>query len=89
MLDFSTGGCRIDSSVEVHCGATFKLSIYVPDLELPLTVEAATVQWGIGQMFGLAFLKVEEAERERMGALLATLRAQRDDRLNPEGSPLC
>ncbi len=45
LLDLSTGGCRIESQVTVEPGISLELRIYVPDLEWPLMIEAASVQW--------------------------------------------
>jgi len=54
MLDLSTGGCRIESPVSLEPGLLLELRIHVPDLEWPLMIEAANVQWVSGQTFGLA-----------------------------------
>ena len=66
MLDLSTGGCRIESPVTVEPGVSLKLSISVPDLDWPLMIEAASVQWVSGQIFGLAFFRIRDAERQRL-----------------------
>lgn len=52
ILDLSTGGCRIESPVTVEPGVSLELRIYAPDIEWPLMVEAASVQWVSGQIFG-------------------------------------
>jgi len=75
VLDLSTGGCRIESSVPVQYGMTMVLSIYVPDVEPPLMLEAATVQWVSDQMFGVAFFRLPEQERERLEMVIAKLSA--------------
>src|SRR5215813_1698709 len=49
MLDLSTGGCRIESPVIVEPGVSLELRIFAPDVEWPLMVEAASVQWVSGQ----------------------------------------
>ena len=66
MLDLSTGGCRIESPVTGEPGVSLKLSISVPDLDWPLMIEAASVQWVSGQIFGLAFFRIRDAERQRL-----------------------
>jgi hypothetical protein len=66
MLDLSAGGCRIESLVSVEPGLSLELRIFVPDLEWPLMVEAASVQWVSGQIFGLAFFRISEPEQQRL-----------------------
>jgi hypothetical protein len=73
MLDLSTGGCRIESPVTVEAGASLELRIYAPDLEWPLMIEAASVQWVSGQTFGLAFFRISPAEQQRLGDVLINL----------------
>jgi hypothetical protein len=73
ILDLSTGGCRIESPVTVEPGVSLELRIYAPDLEWPLMVEAASVQWVSGQTFGLAFFRVTDAERQRLGRVISHL----------------
>ena len=70
ILDLSTGGCRIESPVTVEPGLSLELRIYVPDIEWPLMVEAASVQWVSGQTFGLAFFRMTETERQRLGQVI-------------------
>lgn len=73
MLDLSVGGCRIESSVSVEPGALLELRIYAPDIEWPLMIEAASVQWVSGQTFGLAFFRIKETELHRLGQVIADL----------------
>jgi len=73
MLDLSVGGCRIESPVPVEPGISLELRIYVPDFDWPLMIEAASVQWVSSQMFGLAFFRMTEAERQRLGQVIRDL----------------
>ena len=73
MLDLSTGGCRIESPVTLEPGLLLELRIYVPDLEWPLMIEAANVQWVSGQTFGLAFFRIRETEQQRLGQVIGDL----------------
>ncbi len=66
ILDLSAGGCRVESEVSLTPGLSLELRIYAPDLEWPLMVEAATVQWVSSQTFGLAFFRIAESERLRL-----------------------
>jgi hypothetical protein len=71
--DLSTGGCRIESPVTVEPGASLELRIYAPDEDWPLMIDAASVQWVSGQTFGLAFFRLTDAERQRLGQVLRDL----------------
>jgi hypothetical protein len=73
MLDLSTGGCRIESPVIVEAGVSLELRIYAPDIEWPLMIEAASVQWVSGHTFGLAFFRISETERLRLGQVIYKL----------------
>lgn len=73
LLDLSTGGCRIESPVTVEPGASLELRIHVPDIEWPLMIEAASVQWVSGQIFGVAFFRIRETEQERLGQVIVNL----------------
>jgi len=73
MLDLSTGGCRIESPVTVEPGASLELRIYAPDVEWPLMVEAASVQWVSGQTFGLAFFRITKTEQQRLEQVINNL----------------
>jgi len=73
ILDLSTGGCRIESPVTVEPGMSLELRIYAPNVEWPLMVEAASVQWVSGQTFGLAFFRITETEQQRLGQVISGL----------------
>ena len=73
MLDLSIGGCRIESPVPVEPGMSLELRIYAPDVDWPLMIESASVQWVSGQTFGLAFFRVTEAEQQRLGQMINEL----------------
>lgn len=73
MLDLSSGGCRIESPVSVEPGELLELRIYAPDVEWPLMIEAASVQWVSGQTFGLAFFRITETEQQRLGQVIKDL----------------
>jgi len=73
ILDLSTGGCRIESPITVELGVSLELRIYAPDIEGPLIIEAASVQWVSGQTFGLAFFHITETEQQRLGQMITKL----------------
>jgi len=74
MLDLSLDGCRIESPVPVVLGFSLELRIYAPDIQWPLMVNAASVQWVSGQTFGLAFFWITDAEKQRVGRIINDLK---------------
>jgi hypothetical protein len=79
ILDLSLGGCRIESPVTVEPGVSLELRIYAPDVEWPLMIEAASVQWVSGQIFGLAFFRITESEHQRLGQVISDLMEEMGD----------
>ena len=73
LLDLSLRGCRIESHVTMKPGETWELRIYAPDIEWPLMIQGASVQWVSGQTFGLAFFQVTTTEQERLGQVVKDL----------------
>jgi hypothetical protein len=69
LLDLSLGGCRIESPVLVAPGFSLELRIQVPEVEGPIVIDAASVQWVSGLMFGLAFFRLKEGEWQRLEQL--------------------
>ncbi|MEP6889191.1 MAG: PilZ domain-containing protein [Nitrospirota bacterium] len=81
LLDLSTGGCRLESPFIPTPGFSLELRIHVPDIEWPLMVEAASVQWVSAHKFGVGFVRLLESERERLRQVIERLAAcgDRDD----------
>ena len=73
MLDLSMGGCRIESPVTVEPGMSLELRIYAPDIDWPLMIESASVQWVSGQTFGVGFFRITEGEQQRLGQVISDL----------------
>src|SRR6476660_8550276 len=71
--DLSLGGCRIESPFPVAPGFSVEPGIHIPDLQWPIMIEAASVQWVSGLMFGLAFFRLKESERQRLDQLIKHL----------------
>lgn len=84
MLDLSMGGSRLESPVMVTPGSPLELRIYVPDVEWPIMIDAARVQWINGQTFGLTFIQMKDSEQQRLADLI---RALKDDEVR-EGREL-
>ena len=49
------------------------MRIYAPDIDWPLMIEAASVQWASGQTFGLTFFRITEPEQQRLGKMVSIL----------------
>ena len=73
ILDLSMTGCRVEGPVSVQPSAVMELRIYVPDLEWPLMVDEAIVQWSKGTMFGLSFAKMRSGVQDRLAWVIARL----------------
>ena len=54
-------------------GFSVELRIHVPDLDWPLMIEAASVQWVSGQIFGLAFFQIRDTEHQRLEQVISDL----------------
>ena len=52
--------------------------IYMPDIEWPLMIEGASVQWVGGHTFGLDSVRLREPERERLRQVIERLPADED-----------
>lgn len=70
VLDISTNGCRASSLTEVKVGLSLKLSVFLQDQQWPLRIDEAVVRWVEGQTFGLEFVGIRLAQRERLRAIL-------------------
>ena len=73
VIDLSLGGCRVEAPIVVEPHLLVELRIYIPDLEWPLMVDAAVVQWVQGSTFGLRFLRLRQDEEDRLAQVLARL----------------
>jgi hypothetical protein len=75
ILDISTNGCRATSLIEVKVGLLLKLSLFLQDQQWPLRIDQAVVRWVDGQLFGLEFVSIRPAQRERLRAILMKAKA--------------
>jgi len=70
LLDVSTNGCCANSRIEMKVGTILKLSIFLSDFKWPLRVEESVVRWVDGERFGLEFIAIQPAQRERLRAVM-------------------
>lgn len=73
ILDLSLSGCHIRVPILVYPTLVMELRLYAPDLDRPIFVEKAVVQWVKGDTFGLHFLILQQAELIRLGRLIARI----------------
>jgi hypothetical protein len=71
ILDLSLAGCRVRAPITVYPTLAMELQIYAPDVDRPIMVERAEVQWVKGDTFGLHFAKVLNVEFGRLGWVIA------------------
>ena len=70
--DLSRGGCRLESPLLMLPGISLELRIAVPGLEWALMIDGADVQWANEDTAGLAFVRMREAEQQRLGDVMTT-----------------
>ena len=70
ILDISTNGCRATSLTELKVGLSLKLSLFLQDQQWPLRIDRAMVRWVDGQCFGLEFIGIRPAQRERLRSMV-------------------
>ncbi len=73
ILDLSLSGCHVRVPLMVYPTLLMELLIYAPDLDRPIVVEKAVVQWVKGDTFGLHFLRLQQPELIRLGRLIASI----------------
>ena len=73
ILDLSLSGCQVRVPIMVYPTLVMELQVHVLDLDRPLFVEKAVVQWVKGDTFGLQFLVLSKAEFIRLGWVIARL----------------
>ena len=71
VLDLSLAGCRVEAPIAVQPSLQMELRIYVPDLDWPIMVDRAVVQWVNGTTFGLHFVKLRPGQEERLAWVIA------------------
>ncbi|MCC6141628.1 MAG: PilZ domain-containing protein [Nitrospira sp.] len=74
LLDISASGCRASSSIPLEIGTIVRLSLFLSDHQWPLRINQAIVRWIDGQEFGLEFIDITMAQRERLRTLVMKAR---------------
>jgi hypothetical protein len=63
----------VEAPFEVKPSSLLELRIYIPDLDWPLMVDGAVVQWVKGHTFGLRFLRLRQTEGDRLAEVISWL----------------
>jgi len=79
ILDLSRSGCRLESQLLMLPGLSLELRIAVPGLEWALTIDGADVQWADEETAGLAFVRIREAEQQRLDDVMTTRLARKSE----------
>lgn len=79
ILDLSRSGCRLESQLLMLPGLSLELRIAVPGLEWALTIDGADVQWANEEIAGLAFVRIREAEQQRLDDVMGTRLARKSE----------
>ena len=74
VLDLSANGCRASSLTTVEIGMVLHLSIFLPDHQWALRINEAIVRWIDKEEFGLEFVSITMAQRERLRSLVMNVR---------------
>ena len=60
----------MECETELPAGTEVEVWVYPPDYEWPLKVERAIVRWTKTGTFGLEFLQIQPAQKERLRLVL-------------------
>ena len=74
LLDLSANGSRVSSSIPVEKGMALRLSLFLPDHQWALRINEAIVRWIDNDEFGLEFVNITMAQRERLRTLVMKAR---------------
>jgi hypothetical protein len=69
-LDLSLGGAKFESPLAVQPGRQIIVKLIIPEVEVPLVIEQAQVQWIHDQTFGVRFLDVQQEELDELEQLI-------------------
>ena len=63
--NLSHKGWRVDGEQEMAVGTVVALCVFLPDEQVPMTIERAIVRWSRGQEFGLETLYLRPEQQDR------------------------
>ncbi len=74
ITDLSKGGCRIESETCPPKGAELKIELSLSDYFWPMKVDRAVVRWTKGRTFGVEFVTLQSAQRDRLVRVVMKLK---------------
>jgi hypothetical protein len=74
IADMSKSGCRVESDTHPSKGAELKVELFLSDYSWPLKVDRAVVRWTKGRTFGLEFVTLQSAQRDRLVRVIMKLK---------------
>lgn len=69
-IDLSLGGAKFESDLVVQPGRQIVVKLIIPEVEVPITIEQAQVQWIHDQTFGVRFLGIQQRELDELEQLI-------------------
>ncbi len=75
VTEIALGGCSLEANVVLAIGAKFRMDILISNSEPPLVIHQALVRAVRPTGFGIQFMEIQDAEKERLGKLLEKLLA--------------
>ncbi len=72
--DLSKTGCRVQSDTQPSKGIDLKLELFLSDYSWPMKVDRAVVCWIKGRTFGLEFVSLQAAQRDRLIRVIMKLK---------------
>ena len=70
LTNLSLMGCYVLCDREVLRGSDVRVSVLLPDQTTALSIELGTIKWVQGEQFGVEFLRVPLAARQRLNSML-------------------
>ena len=75
VTEIALGGCSLEANIVLAIGAKFRMDILISENEPPLVVDQALVRSVRPTGFGIQFMEIQDAEKERLGRVLEKLLA--------------
>lgn len=70
LINLSLKGCSILCDREVLCGSDVRVSVLLPNQTQALSIDLGTIKWVQGHQFGVEFLRLPLAARQRLNRTL-------------------
>ena len=74
MTDLSKTGCRVESDTQPPKGTELKLDLFLSDYSWPMKIDRAVVRWTRGRTFGIEFVNMQAAQRDRLIRIIMKLK---------------